>query len=140
MENIIISPTPKTPYINFDSSLGMLEIKGKSVPENPNEFYKPIIDIIKLCITGSKSNFQVDIQLDYFNTYSAKCILDLFKSLETSRCGGLNVKINWHYEKGDSYLLEAGEDFQAMVNLPFNIKCIKPCRYTRQAQLNGATL
>jgi len=31
------------------------------------------------------------------------------------------VRINWIYEKGDEDLLEAGEDYRAIINVPFSI-------------------
>ena len=34
MEPIIIEGTPKTPTVKFDSSAGIFEIKGRSIPEN----------------------------------------------------------------------------------------------------------
>jgi len=34
MENLIIEPSVKTPTINFYADNGILEIKGKSIPEN----------------------------------------------------------------------------------------------------------
>ena len=44
MKPIIIEGTPKTPTIRFDVSEGIFEIKGRSIPENSVEFYKPLID------------------------------------------------------------------------------------------------
>ncbi|MFT5184824.1 MAG: hypothetical protein ACI84C_001959, partial [Flavobacteriales bacterium] len=47
MEDIRIQGSPKTPTVNFISSEGLLEIKGRSIPENSIEFYKPLIDWIE---------------------------------------------------------------------------------------------
>ena len=44
MEPILIEGTPKTPTIKFDASSGVFEIKGRSIPENSVDFYKPLID------------------------------------------------------------------------------------------------
>jgi hypothetical protein len=44
MEPIIIEGTPKTPTVKFDASAGVFEIKGRSIPENSVEFYKPLVD------------------------------------------------------------------------------------------------
>jgi hypothetical protein len=61
----------------------------------------------------------VNIKLEYFNTSSSKCILDVFKKLET--VGGTNMTINWYYEEDDEDMLEAGEDYQAIINIPFKM-------------------
>jgi len=44
MEPLIIEGTAKTPTVNFNASEGLIEIKGRSIPENSIEFYKPLVD------------------------------------------------------------------------------------------------
>ena len=61
----------------------------------------------------------MNIQLEYFNTSSSKCILDDFKKLET--LSGTSITINWYYEEDDEDMLEAGEDYQALVDIPFKM-------------------
>ena len=66
-----------------------------------------------------QANTEVNIVLEYFNTSSSKCILDFFKKLETLNNGGkTSVSVNWHYEEDDEDMLEAGEDYQAIIDLP----------------------
>ena len=42
MDSINIEGTPKTPAVSFDAKTGQIEIKGRSIPENSIEFYKPL--------------------------------------------------------------------------------------------------
>ena len=63
----------------------------------------------------------MDIQLEYFNTSSSKCILDVFKKLEAINAGSSEVTINWYYEEDDEDMLEAGEDYQAIISVPFKM-------------------
>lgn len=111
----------KTPTVNFNADSGVLEIKGRSIPENSIEFYKPLIDWIEQYSTQIQPNTSVNIQLEYFNTSSSKCILDVFKKLETIRGAGGAIMVNWHYEEDDEDMLEAGEDYQAIINIPFKM-------------------
>ena len=120
MDPINIEGTPKTPTVNFSSDSGVLEIKGRSIPENAVEFYKPLEDWIGSYGDSAQSNTEVNIQLEYFNTSSSKCILDVFKKLESVN-GKTNITINWHYEEDDEDMLEAGEDYQAIINIPFKM-------------------
>jgi hypothetical protein len=62
----------------------------------------------------------VNVQLEYFNTSSSKCILDVFKKLESIN-GRTSITINWHFEEDDEDMLEAGEDYQAIINIPFKM-------------------
>jgi hypothetical protein len=121
MEKFSIDGTPKTPSISFDLATGVLEIKGRSIPENSIEFYKPLVDSLEKYAGSPKSATNVNIQLEYFNTSSSKCILDVFKKLESIHKGGSAVTINWHYEEDDEDMLEAGEDYQAIISVPFKM-------------------
>ena len=121
MDTISIEGTPKTPTINFDMNKGALEIKGRSIPENSIEFYKPLVDWLEKYAAKPQPQTLVNIQLEYFNTSSSKCILDVFKKLEAIHKKGSETVINWHYEEDDEDMLEAGEDYQAIINVPFKM-------------------
>ena len=34
---------------------------------------------------------------------------------------GHEIVINWHYEEDDEDMLEAGEDYQSIINVPFKM-------------------
>jgi len=121
MDSIIIEGTPKTPSINFDATSGKIEIKGRSIPENSIEFYKPLVDWLETYATAPLANTVVNIQLEYFNTSSSKCILDIFKKLENIAKTGNAIIINWYYEEDDEDMLEAGEDYQSIIKVPFKM-------------------
>lgn len=121
MEPISIEGTAKTPTVKFDADSGKLEIKGRSIPENSIEFYKPIVDWLEQYSDNSKELTQVNIQLEYFNTSSSKCILDVFKKLEAIHKGKGEVIINWYYEEDDEDMLEAGEDYESIIRIPFKM-------------------
>lgn len=121
MDNINIEGTAKTPQVEFDGGNGKLLIKGRSIPENSIEFYKPLIDWIDAYAGSVDGNTEVNIQLEYFNTSSSKCILDVFKRLEQIKNAGKGVTVKWHYEVDDEDMLEAGEDYQAIIDLPFQM-------------------
>ena len=122
MDTINLEGTPKTPTVDFNGSNGVLLIKGRSIPENSIEFYKPLNDWIDSYATAPKPNTIVDIKLEYFNTSSSKCILDLFKQLEKLNSGSTEVKVNWYFEEDDEDMEEAGEEFSELVEIPFEFK------------------
>jgi hypothetical protein len=121
MEELVIEGTPKTPTIKFNPNNGYLLVRGRSIPENSIEFYKPLVDALEAYNKSSKPQTKVDIQLEYFNTSSSKCILDVFKKLEAINSGSSEVTINWFYEEDDEDMLEAGEDYQAIISVPFKM-------------------
>ena len=121
MEPILIEGTPKTPTIKFDASTGVFDIKGRSIQENSVEFYKPLIDWLDLYKETPNNKTVVNIKLEYFNTSSSKCILDVFKKLETIHKAKNEVEVNWYYEEDDEDMLEAGEDYESIIRVPFKM-------------------
>lgn len=121
MESLIIDGTTKTPDVNFNAEKGILEVKGRSIPENSIEFYKPLVDWLEEYAQGPLAKTQVNVHLEYFNTSSSKCILDVFKKLETIHKNKYDVQINWYYEEDDEDMLEAGEDYESIIRVPFKM-------------------
>lgn len=121
METIIREETLKTPYVKFDGEKGLVEIKGRSIPENSIEFYKPLIDWLDEFADQPSGKTSVNVKLEYFNTSSSKCILDIFRKLELIHKKGDEVEINWYYEEDDEDMFEAGEDYQSIINIPFKM-------------------
>ena len=121
MESIRIEKTRKTPDITFNAETGILQIEGKSIPENSIEFYKPLVDWLDEYGKNPKEKTEVNIKLEYFNTSSSKCILDVFKKLESIYKDNNEVVINWYYEEDDEDMLEAGEDYQSILKIPFKM-------------------
>lgn len=121
MENLVIVGSAKTPSIDFDATTGTLLLKGRSIPENSIEFYQPLNEWLDGYAKAPQGVKVIDVRLEYFNTSSSKCILDFFKRLENAHQNGTEVKVNWYYETDDEDMQEAGEDYDAIVGLPFTI-------------------
>lgn len=121
MEKLHIEGSAKTPFVSFDGDAGVLEMRGRSIPENSIEFFQPLIDWVEAYGTTPNKATRVDMKLEYFNTSSSKCILDLFKRLEKISASDNSVLINWYYETDDEDMEEAGEDYAAIVGLDFKI-------------------
>ncbi len=122
MNKLELIGTAKTPTVNFDSQSGVLVLKGRSIPENAIEFFKPLVDWLDNYSNQSKMITKANIQLEYFNTSSSKCILDIFKKLESiNKQDDKEVIVNWYYEEDDEDMLEAGEDYQSILKIPFEM-------------------
>lgn len=113
MNSLIIEETKYTPFIKLDCISGILEIKGKSYPENTFEFYEPVIDwIINYFKEKREEKIVLNLEIIYFNSSSSKMFFDLFDILEEASNNGFNVEINWHYDSSNESALESGEDFK----------------------------
>ncbi len=122
MEKIEVEPTPKTPYLMLDPKTKTIIIKGRSIPENSVQFYTPVLNALdKWIAEKTKDKITVTVKLEYFNTSSSKCILDIFKKLNELIKNGANVDVTWMYEKEDEDMMEAGQDYQTIVGIQFKM-------------------
>ncbi len=123
METYKINGTEDTPSIILDKTTNTFEISGRSLPEDVVTFYKPTIDWLEAFGNAPNNNFSFDFKLEYFNTASSKIILDILMKLdEVAENKGASITINWHYDKNDDDMQEAGEEYAELVSLPFTFK------------------
>jgi hypothetical protein len=120
MEKFFIEPTKISPLVNFLPEEGIFELKGRSSPENPVLFFKPIYDVIDQYAAVDQPSLKVNLALDYFNTSSSKCIFELLKKISLMANNGKKIEINWMYDEDDEDILEAGEDFSSLTGMDFN--------------------
>lgn len=121
MEKLFLRATSKTPKLDFDPEAGKFSIAGRSIPENSIEFYTPVYEWIDNYIALSKELTIVDVKLEYFNTSSSKCLVEVFRKFEKLHTKGSQVVINWFYEEDDEDMQESGEDFMEIIRIPFNM-------------------
>ncbi len=112
-----------TPHVLFDKDNNIFEMAGRSFPEDPDEFYQPIIKWLD-DYKNSKPEKQIsfNFKIEYFNTASAKMLLELFFKLEDIKKAGFDIKIIWHYLDDDEDMLEAGEEFDDIVEIDFEFE------------------
>ena len=122
MEKFFIEPTRVTPLVNFDPEEGILEVKGRSSPENSILFYQKIIDSLDEFAESGGDEFTANFSFEYFNTSSSKCLFDVFKKLSKINDEGKELTINWFYEEDDEDMMEAGEDYADLLDLDFNFR------------------
>jgi hypothetical protein len=115
-----IAATVKTPEIQFLDQENRLILSGRSIPENAVDFYRPVLEWAQTI--GPDTPLTVQVQLEYFNTSSSKCLLDLFKRLEASSA----LEVQWYFDADDEDMLEAGEDYDHIVGVPFKFVEVDP--------------
>lgn len=121
MEKFVVQGNQKSPSINFDLLQGTLTIEGQSVLENTAEFYEPLLQAIDVYATAVKPSTVININLEYFNTSSQKLLLNIFRKFEVIHRNGNAVNVNWNYLWDDEDMLEAGDNYQAILTIPFNM-------------------
>lgn len=119
MELVSLESTKKTPNVLLDPS-GRIRIGGRSIPEDASKFYDNILNwVLDYCHTPSDSTV-VDIELEYFNSGSAKFVMQILRELSELLAEGRELKVNWYYEEGDDDILERGEYYSSILDLEIN--------------------
>jgi hypothetical protein len=108
-----------TPSIICDHIKGLIFIKGISIPENSMGFYENIIKWVSNNIDTSLPRFDVNIQLEYFNTSSLKSLLNLMKKTIEKNNDQFHVRIKWYYDEDDEDMRYRGEELSLILKYPF---------------------
>lgn len=127
MDKLIIKSTTVSPSVIMDAEAGIFVISGESRPENAGKFYPPIIDWISrykerfLDKVKGEESITFEFKLDYFNSTSAKFILDILKRLDSYYSEGHKIKIKWYYLKQDEDMQDSGMEFSKLVKIPIEL-------------------
>lgn len=120
MEKLQIEETTETPLVSFDAQTGEMEMRGRSIPQDPDGFWLPVLSWFESFMLAPTSTVIVRLDLEYFNISSSKRILFLLYKLNELAEAGSDVKVEWHYRKSDIDMYEVGQDYAYMVKVPFD--------------------
>jgi hypothetical protein len=110
MENLHIEATKYTPEVILDKERGLIEIRGKSYPENTFEFYQPVLSWLENYFQSPQKKTTVQMEIIYFNSSSSKFFFDMFDLLEEYSSDS-DITIYWIYDMENESAMEAGEEF-----------------------------
>lgn len=116
--NYTIEHTSTTPLIDFKN--GKIHIVGKSIPTFNHDFFKAFIEFIEIYSKTPEAFTILNIDLDYINAYSKKCLMQSLKILERIHRKGYKIKVNWFYDKDDEFMLELGDIYSSLLDLKIN--------------------
>jgi len=119
MEILFRDATPKTPEIHFDPVSGVMQIKGRCIPDDPDSFWLPVLNWFESYMMKPVERTTFRINLDYFNIASSKRILFLLYKLNELAESKNEVCVEWYHRENDEDMFEVGQDYAYMVRVPF---------------------
>jgi hypothetical protein len=119
MEELRISSTKNSPEIILIPG-GIIKIRGRSIHENVADFFAPVEDWITGYIMDPADVTCVDLNLEYFNSASAKVLIHILQKITYVSLRHKKFIFNWYFEEGDEDILERGEYFASVLDVPFN--------------------
>jgi hypothetical protein len=126
MQELIITATETTPTVNFNPANGKLELSGRSVPEDAELFFGPLLVWLDDYSKSPAATTELIVNLEFFNISSSKRLLFMFYKFNEMIQEGRQVKVKWMYSKNDEDILEVGKDYAFMVSVPFEFISYEP--------------
>ncbi len=121
MKELVIKKTPNTPSVIFNPESGLMKIEGRSIPENPGDFFDPLIEWLEEYFENPVKTTNFELNLEYVNSGSSKYLLGIFRILKKKHDEGKNCQINWYYEEDDEAIFSLGEHYKNTIRIPFKL-------------------
>lgn len=123
MNDLRIAATERSPEVVFDFAGGLLALRGESYPEDASAVFGPVfawLDEFLKSASGREVRFV--FELIYFNSSSAKALMNIFRMLEEAGGAGVRVTVDWRFAPDDETMREFGEDFsEDLEHVTFNL-------------------
>jgi hypothetical protein len=114
-----IEGTRSTPSVLIEP--GIIEVKGRSIPEDSFEFYNPVLNAIHDYFNNNELKTEIHFHLEYINSGSKKFITNILSVSNDFYQKGRNINIQWHYDSDDESMQELGNDLRGMLQIPFHL-------------------
>ncbi len=121
LEPLTLEGSLITPEVDFDHESGRLFLRGVSMPEDMGRFYAPLLSWMRKYVEKPAPVTVLRIEFSYFNTATSKVLLELFSILEQALEDGHEVSIEWCFNPDDVDMIEAGENYQMLLRIPFQL-------------------
>ena len=121
MKALFIDGTSITPKVQFSVDTGVLIFEGRSIPENPEDFYLNVIAWLKEYYLSHDDVIEIHFKFEYVNSGSTKFLLELLRVVREFQDQGKTTLIKWYFEEEDEAIQELGEHFSESLKLPMEI-------------------
>lgn len=120
-----VKGTKLTPKITFNPLINYFEIRGRSLPENADNFYFKAINWLRAYSLLPNDKTYLTIKLDYFSATSARPLLQIFKLMDKINNNGSKTLIFWHYDPDDEDNFETALSYANLVQTPIKMVSYK---------------
>jgi hypothetical protein len=99
---------------------GFFEIYGRSV-EEPHKVLQPLLEAFEERLHKPSGEITFNFKMSFFNTETTRIFLTILEKLKRyqAQMNG-QVVINWYYAEDDEEMLQSGNEFSEVVEMPFN--------------------
>ena len=119
-DKIYIPGSKRTPEVKFDKQEGYLSVSGRSLPDNANDFYLPVLKEVDNYLLNPQDTTRILFNLDYLDSSSSQLILALVYKLNKILDAHKELYIEWHYMEDDYDILETGKTYSELTGIDFD--------------------
>jgi len=99
----------RTPEVSLNFDTGALTLSGECYPEDASQFFGSLNQALDQHFSSAK-NLSVNISLIYFNSSSARALMELMDKLEDKAKAGSDISVVWSCDEDDDVTQEFVED------------------------------
>ena len=125
MDHLVIAQTEQTPLISFLSN-GLLEISGKSINEDSQDFWPPVISWVQAYSVKPSTKTCLNLFIESLDTSSSSALVEVLYVLKDMMKDGNEVRVHWNYEENDLDMFELGNDMDVLTQIGFEFDVLKP--------------
>lgn len=101
LKSLLVEKGIKTPQVDLNPITGNLIFSGKSIPENSSSFYESILEWIREYCKKPKSNTNLRLNLEYFNSATSIWLAKIIRELCSVKKNGYTLIIHLYFDIED---------------------------------------
>lgn len=122
MENLFLKGSEETPEIVFDKERSEFRVTGKSYMEDATAHYTRVLAWLQKYSEDPNAVTNFKFELEYVNTASSKIVHDILNELDNMHLEGHKVVVEWHYYPEDEDMLDLGQEYEEIYEVPFTFQ------------------
>ena len=123
-ESFVSKESFDRPGIKLIPSENLFVFKGRSIPSNAEEFYKPVLNWLDNYFEKPNNLTVFKFKFEHINTASSHQIFKILKKIK-EYCKQYHVKIKWYYKEEDEDMMATAIRFRELLDLDMEIKVLK---------------
>lgn len=121
MKQLYFECQSQSPFVHYNMNENILEIGGKSFAKYSRHIYEEVLEWLNEYIKNPNEETIVSFKFEFYDTSSAKLILEILKKLDHLYNRNKKVKVLWHYPEDDDDIEEAGEIYGKLIDTPVKV-------------------
>ena len=121
MKKYTVKGDYRKPDVNLDAERGLIEITGRSIPEQTDDFYQPVIEWVNNYVQNPAEETTINYNLDYYNSSSKRYLFDILERIAPLHKSGKKITFNWYHDEDDDESKDSGILFAELAGFPVNL-------------------